>query len=79
MAVAVMLILNFAVFRVILSPFTMYHLLQGRDAWNYRNDETSILYWSSVFIIGFFYLLNYYWFILLIKLASKAITKKKTQ
>lgn len=65
---AMVLILTFFVFRVILSPYMLWHMISFQTSWGANNNQ---LFWFNFIVVALFGLLNYYWFYKLISLAMK--------
>ena len=67
------LILTFFVFRILLSPYLLYKLINERHVWN---NSISYMFEVNLLISVLFIILNYLWFTKLIKMA---FTKTKTE
>lgn len=63
-----LLIVNFFVFRVVMSPVCFYVLIQSKDSWG-DSDAEKYLFYGNTVVIAFFGLLNQFWFYKLIKIA----------
>jgi TLC domain len=74
---ALLLILSFFVFRIILGPFMVWHMLTHKKEWG--PDAQGLLFWGNWVIVALFALLNYYWFYKIIQVATGAggSSKKK--
>lgn len=68
MALGCTLLSTFFVFRVILSPYLIYHMLYYKSTWG---PNTEILFWFNFVVIAFFGCINYYWFYKLISIFMK--------
>lgn len=64
-ALGALLLLTFFVFRVVLSPYLIYHMLTNQSSWG---ADTEILFWFNFVVISFFGCINYYWFYKIVRI-----------
>lgn len=57
-----LLILTFFISRVVMGPYLLYHMVTH---WSATANE--VLYFTNLFIVAFFILMNFYWFYQLIQ------------
>ena len=57
---ALSLVTSFLVFRIILGPFMVTHMLHHRNEWG--NAKDGLMFWGNFFIVFLFAVLNFYWF-----------------
>lgn len=68
-----LLFIVFFALRIIMGPYTLWHLVAKRAAWDSRAEPEG--YWlfpSLVVVACSFVLINFYWFALLLRMAAKA-------
>lgn len=75
--IVIILIIQFFLFRYLLGPYMVIHMLFHREAWNETTDTSGILYWGNVGIVTFFAILNIFWFHKLVAMAFKKKTIPK--
>jgi hypothetical protein len=73
--VAFILIVTFFVFRVLLSPYAVYHMIANPEVWG----NQLIMYYFNVQVVAFFALINFFWFYKLVALALGSSKKKKAE
>lgn len=71
-----LLIFNFFVFRVIMSPICLYTMIHTRAAWG-DTDIDKYLFYGNTIVVVFFVLLNQFWFYKLVQIAFGLKDKKK--
>ena len=64
----ILLVALFFLCRVILGPFLFYKMYTERSVWG-DSEFDLLLFWSNFVIVGFFVVLNFYWFRKLLKVA----------
>ena len=68
---SIVLVITFFISRVIWGPFLFWHM------WNNWTSEPRYLFHINVFIVGFFVVLNFYWFYQLIRVVLGLKKDKK--
>ena len=74
---ALSLVISFFVFRIMLGPFMVTHMMQHRNEWGQAKD--GLMFWGNFIIVFLFAVLNFYWFykLMLVFLGVNAPAKVK--
>jgi len=70
-----LLLLTFFVFRILLGPLMVTHMLAHRRAWG--PDNQGLMFWGNFTIVASFAVLNFYWFYKLVSIAAGKKVKDK--